>query len=706
MTKRLHTYTVVLAALVCFFSTTESSARTIYNINPGWTFFTGDDTDSARSQVVNLPHTRDGIGALTSDSNVGNYVKDIEIPVEWQGRRVFIRVGGAATITDLFVNSRHAGEHRGGSTAFTFEITNLLRFGQTNNLRLVVNSSPRLDVLPTAGEERTYGGIYRNVELIVCEPLAVSPDTHGGDGIFVTTDRLSDEKAEGTVRLELLTPRTIPAGSRARVRFTDASGELVAQNSVAIPRSGTTLLVPFTVTSPHLWQGTADPYLYNVEVVISAGADGRNVSGTTLDSLAVRTGFRTVGIDPEGNFTLNGIATKIHGVVVHRDRPMTGTALAPFQIEEDVEIIRRMGANAVRVTGGRHSDYFYTLCDQVGLIVWNDSPFTGAVYPTDIDFVATDDFRANGREQFADMISQLYNHPSVAMWGVFSNVSLRGDDPVPYIRELNDLAHTLDAHRLTVASSTQDGEMNFVTDLVSFDLGLGWESGMPDGVTPWLAQLRSGWPNLRAAISYSAGASIFQRSEAAGKPVIYSNNHPEAWQTFFHEEYLLRAVDAPGLWGVFVGNMFDFGAVNYPWGDGRDINDHGLVTFDRKDYKDAYYLYKAAWDTSEPFVHIASARLGTRSERIQTVTVFSNLPEVELFAQGRSLGTRTGTDAGTGTGENGIFRWEGVELRTGVNRLGARATDGTEQVRDSISITFNVPGAGSLPPSPRTSQGR
>ncbi|MDR2890242.1 MAG: glycoside hydrolase family 2 protein [Alistipes sp.] len=743
-------YLLLVALVGCVFgASAEASAREVQNLDRGWTFFTDGDTDAAHSRTIDLPHTWNGNDSGTTGTTgsgiratTGNYLKDVFVPRRWQGRRVFLRIGGAATVADVFVNSRHSGRHAGGGTAFAVEITDLVRFGASNNLRVVVDSSPRLDVPPTAGEERIYGGLYRGVEIVVCEPLAISPLMHGADGIMVTTDRLNAERVEGSVHLELLTPAAMPSGARARIRFIDAEGVVAAQNSVAIPRGnsgnssggggganhGVTLSVPFSIANPRLWCGTADPYMYAVEVTLRSGG-ANEANGAALDSLVVTTGFRTVGVDRDGNFTLNGEPLKIRGVVLHRDRPVTGTAMASFQIEEDVELIRRMGANAVRVAGGRHGDLFYDLCDRAGLLVWTDGPLTGSAHPADIDFVDTEAFRASGRLQLTETIHQLHNHPSAAMWGIFSNLSLRGDDPARYIGELHALARSLDPSRPTVASSVRDGDTNRITDLISFDLPMGWESGLPDGVTPWLAQLRSGWPDLRAAISYSAGGSVFRHSEPgpAGveKPAIYGGFHPEEWQAFVHGEYLRLAAEAPGLWGVFVGNMFDFGAANYPWGDGGDVNDHGLATFDRHYLKDAYYLYKAAWNGSEPFVRIAASRSRVRTSPVQTIEVFSNLPSVELFLDGRSLGVRnslkadnvdaeraqavgggeTGSDSGrkertngisqrggegaseygergvskdgaTGVyreGERGVFRWEGVEFRPGVNVIEVRA---------------------------------
>lgn len=681
---------ILAAAAVAIFSavaTTGVSAREVYNLNARWIFFTGTDTHTDNAAVVDLPHTWNGTAAAGGAywRGDGNYLKEIEIPVEWAGRRIFLRIGGAATTTDIFVNSRHAATHNGAAAGFTVEVTGLLRPGQSNSLRIAVNNSPRLDVLPTAGEENLYGGLYRGAELIVCDPLSISPATPGGDGIRITTESLSGEKVEGTVHLSLLDMPRTPEGALVRVRFLDAEERLVAQNSMPVDRNAVTgadggtctVTLPFTLSTPRLWQGVEDPYLYNVEVTLT------DASGTTTDSLALRTGFRTVGIDSRNNFLLNGKPLKLRGVVIHRDRMVAGTAVAPFQIEEDVNLIREMGANAVRIAGGRHADYFYTLCDEAGLIVWNDGPFTGAAYPTEIDFVDTPAFRENGEQQLCEMISQLCNHPCIAMWGIFSDVSMRGDNPLSYIRRLNDLARSLDPSRLTAGSSVQDGDINFVTDLVSFNLSFGWTSGMPDSVIPWLEQIRRNWSGLRAGFSYSAGASIFRQSERLEKPSPQSNHHPEGWQTFLHEEYVKYGVDAPGVWGVFVGNMFDFGAARHTWGDGNGINDHGLVTFDRKDRKDAYYIYKANWNDSSPFVYIAGKRLDVRTSRRQQIRVYSNAPEAELFVGGRSQGKRTAS--------KGIFTWE-VELRGGINRLEARAGGASD--RASVNIDASAPSPG------------
>jgi beta-galactosidase len=673
------------------------SARSVHNINAGWTFFTGNDTDTGNSAIIYLPHTWNSdatAGAAAYFRGEGNYTKDVAIPAEWRGKRIFLRMEGTATVTDVIINAHHVADHYGGNSAFTVEVTDYLKYGTANKFWLIVNNAPRLDVLPTAGEENVYGGIFRNVELIVSEPFSISPASYGSDGVYITTNRLSPDVAEGVVQLELLNLDSLPADARARIRFLDDNEQVVAQNSVAISnlsRGNTSVSLPFSITKPHLWQGTSDPYLYNVEVMLTAG------SNLITDSLSVSTGLRTFGVDADHRFTLNGAPYHLRGVIVHRDRMMVGTALTPFQIEEDVELIREIGANAVRVVGGQHNDYFYTLCDEAGIMVWNDMPFMGAAYPTDRDFVNTERFCTNGEEQLTEMIMQLHNHPCVAMWGLFSNVLTNGDNPEPFVKRLNELAHRLDPSRLTVASSTQDGDINFVTDLILFNQSFGWQQGMPADIVVWMEQLKRIWPDLPTGLSYSAGASIYHQSEKLEKPLVHGNHHPENWQTWFHEEYMRNAVNAPQFWGVFVGNMFDFGAARRTWGDGKGTNDHGLVTFDRKDRKDAFYLYKANWNGDDPFVYITGKRLDTRSSRTQTIKVYSNQPEVELFVGNRSMGKRKG--------EQGIFTWKDVVLRGGMNRLEARAEGVSDRASLNINTSSVATGARPLGPT-HTSRGQ
>jgi len=652
-----------IAIILFVVSALGLSAREVVTVNRDWKFFTNSETSSDKSMLVDLPHTwnNDALsGRRDYFRGIGNYLKSVDIPSSWENKRVFLLVEGSSTVTDVMLNGKHICEHRGASTAFSCEITDALRYGAANFFWIMVNNSPRMDILPTAGEANVYGGIYRGIKLIVTDDVAFSPLDDASQGVYIQTSSVTQSRVEGRAVVNIVSRKGIPQDCYLRMRLVDDNGSVSLQ-SVSDIAAGTRgawqVELPFVLENPHLWDGVRNPYLYQAEFSLVSGA-------AVLDSVVFDTGFRYYEVTDSG-FVLNGRLYPVRGVVMHKDRVMVGPAVTPMQIEEDFNIVTEMGANAVRVAGGRHADYFYDLCDQAGVIVWTDLPFTGATYYTDKAFINSSSFKDNGRQQLREMIHQLYNHPSIFFWGLFSDVSYRGDDPVPYITELDSIAHGLDPSRRTIAASNQDGEINGITDFIVFDHSFGWSEGLPDDILVWKEMMKRKWSTMKYGVSYAAGGSIFQQDETLARPVMLSNRHPEGWHTYFHERYFLNAACDSTIWSVWVGNMFDFGAVGRQWGDGKGTNDYGLVTFDRKDRKDAYYLYKANWNESEPFIYIAEKRRDTRSSRKQTVKIYSNQDEVELLVNNRSVGTRTG--------EHGVFVWEDVELRSGINRLEARS---------------------------------
>lgn len=672
-----------IVAVVLTMLSLSTQARDIYSLNRGWTFFTGQATVVEQGVEVNLPHTWNN-DAISGKSDyyrgIGNYSRTIDIPSTWSRRRLFVRVLGANTVTDLFVNGRYVGEHRGGSSAFTFEITDFVRFGSGNDLRLVVNNAPRLDVMPTAGEANCYGGLYRGVELIVTDVYTVSPLVDGSDGVWIIQQKVSSDRVEAEAHISLTGSTRIPSQSRVELKVYDADDVAVTDNIVDIDANNETLVkIPFVIEHPTLWQGTVNPYQYRVDVKLTAG-------DRIVDSLSVATGFRTCAVDSKRGFLLNGVRYPLRGVVLHRDRMMFGSAMTPLQIEEDFRLLTQMGANAVRVAGGQHSEYFYSLCDDAGIIVWSEIPFMGQAYFTDSQYINTEAFRADGVKQLHEMVMQLYNHPSVAFWGLFSNLSYRGDDPTDYVRTLNTEVKSIDPSRVTVAVSNQDGELNFITDAIVFDHSFGWKSGSPDDVGIWAERFHKQWNNLCAGITYAAGGSIFQQDGKLERPKVEGSWHPEGWQTYFHERYLDKIGADSLLFGIFVGNLFDYGAVGRTWGEGKGTNDCGLVTFDRKDCKDAYFLYKARWSDDEPFVHIVGRRYESRAERMQTIKVYSNQAEVELVLNDFPVSTKTSV--------NGMFVWPNVELNTGINRIEVRSGWATDKA--SVYIEGDAASTGTM----------
>ena len=632
--------------------------REVYDLNGGWMFYTYDQADSVS---VELPHTWNDVDALAGRADyyrgAGQYVKSIYVPTQWQGRRVFIRFYGANTVADLLVNGRYAGQHRGGNNAFEFELTDLLNYGERNLLWVTVSNAFRTDVLPTSEAENVYGGLYRRAEIEVTGPTVIGFDGWGDLGVRMQPRKVNAGQASGQalVAVNALHNATCQIGVTIRDDRDSVVWRTVERHKV--DEGVSEVAVPFTVEHPRLWQGTEDPYLYRVTVSL---ADGERV-----DSVSFRTGFRTFAVDAEKGFSLNGQPYPLRGVVLWRDQAVYGPVFTESQLRRDVALIREMGANAVRVAGGSHAREFYDLCDEAGLVVLTDGPLIGTTRLDRRGYYNAEAFRANGLRQLQESIRQLGNHPSICFWGLFADPKMIGDDPRPFIEALQAEARRLDPSRLTAGVSNQDGDVNTLTDLIVWNHSFGWTLGQPEDIAIWRDQLHSDpvWKRMKSAVSYRAGGSPYQYADRLQWPDPSRSWHPENWQSHVHEvHYEALAADST-FWALFVGDMFDRGDPDSGTNGSRGIDDCGLVSFDRRMRKDAFWFYKANWNKSEPFVRFAGRRHGRREGAVQSITVYSNLPVAELFVNGESLGTQVA--------RNGVMTWENVQLRTGNNQLSA-----------------------------------
>lgn len=666
-------YIFVLLTLILTF---KISAREVYNLDNGWRFFYGDAVSSDLARQVTLPHVWNADGSQLH--TLGNYMRSLNVPSEWQGRRVFIRFYGAASVADLSINSRYVGTHRGAGTAFTFEITDFLRYGMPNSIRVRVDNAQRFDLLPLAQEENRYGGLYRSVELIVTDQVAVSPLHYSTDGVFVTPEKINSESVAGKVTVHLTTDRRDRTAT-VQMAILSPDRDTVFIDDIRTKIDGksdkTTLNIPFTVNAPKLWcEQAGEQPLYTIVTRLTAG--------TFTDSVAVRTGFRTISIGNDHLLRINGHASRIRGVALYNDRAGVGSALLPHHVAEDMAMIKEIGANMVRMVTYPASSAYLDECDRRGIGVWCDIPLVNSSFLADVAYTTSPALAENGREQLREIIAQNYNRPSVLMWGIFSKLIVPGDDPRPYIRELNALAKELDPSRPTVAVSNQDGDINFITDMIVWHQSLGWQSGDVQDVTVWKEQLREGWSNLRSGLTYSAGGSPQHQDSLTIRPRLDRNWHPERWQTIFHESYMRSTGSDPLFWGIVAGNMFDFGSARQAHIDGSTVNDHGLVSYDRSVRKDAFYVYKAAWNRHDPFVHIAEKRWSVRENPEQTIRAYSNQQQLELFVNGLSRGMMESTD--------GIFIWDKVQLREGENTIEAVAPNSPYSDQSTIIVSKSV----------------
>ena len=350
------------------------------------------------------------------------------------------------------------------------------------------------------------------------------------------------------------------------------------------------------------------------------------------DRVSVRTGFRSIVATPSGGLRINGRRIPVRGVTLYHDNAISGGALIAPDYEADLGHIRTLGANALRSAVMPHAQYLYDRCDELGMLVWVDAPFHRSSFLGDVAYYATPQFEQNGLQQLQEIIAQNYNHPSVVMWGIFSRLWTRGNDVTPYLGKLNAAAHALDPSRPTVACSDQDGNINFITDLIVWRQDVGWRKGTTDDVTVWRDQLQKGWLHLRSGICYGGSGFIGHKSYTA-QAAPRANWMPEERQTHFHEQYAKNLQNDSLFWGTWINNMFDYGSVRRPYG----VNGAGLVTIDRRERKDAFYLYKALWNKEEPTLHITDKRRTLRDGERQAFHIYSSAGAPTLLAGADTL---------------------------------------------------------------------
>ena len=646
-------------------------------LNNDWNFRFSHQVQKGTGVRVDLPHTWNAQDALSGKIDykrgIGNYEKNLFIRPEWKGKRLFIRFEGVNNIADVFINRRHIGEHRGGYGAFIFEITGKVEYGKENSILVRVNNGEQLDIMPLVGDFNFYGGIYRDVHLLITDETCISPLDYASPGVRLIQDSVSHRYAKVRAIVDLSNGSSGNQEVELNVRLLDGQ-RVVKEGTKNVNLSGNEVMqqeLTFEIDQPHLWNGRQDPFLYQAEVTLF-----RN--GQMVDRVTQPLGLRFYRIDPDKGFFLNGKHLPLQGVCRHQDRSEVGNALRPQHHEEDVALMLEMGVNAVRLAHYPQATYFYDLMDKNGIIVWAEIPFVGPGGYNDKGFVDLPAFRANGKEQLKELIRQHYNHLSICVWGLFNELTELGDNPVEYIKELNVLAHQEDTTRPTTSASNQMGDLNFITDAIAWNRYDGWYGGTPADLGKWSDRMHKDHPEICIAISeYGAGASIYHQQDSLVKTVPTSWWHPENWQTYYHIENWKTISSRPYVWGSFVWNMFDFGAAHRTEGDRPGINDKGLVTFDRKVRKDAFYFYKANWNREEPMLYLTGKRNTVRTQHLQTITAFTNLSGAELFVNGKSYGKAI-------PDSYAILEWKNVELEPGENEIKVVSTNKKLPLSDSF----------------------
>ena len=600
--------------------------RNILNINKGWAFTKAEGIPAEINdtfEAVDLPHTwnnPDGYdGGNDYHRGTCYYAKKIvkaELPTS---DRYFLELRGANASADVYVDGKALAHHDGGYSTWRVDLTDAL--ADESLLVVAVDNSINETVYPQMADFTFYGGLYRDVNIVCVNNTHFDLEYYGGPGIAITPE-VKGEDADVTVEVYV---KNLKDGQKIVYTLYDKE-----ENELDKIES-TDAKVVFAIKNVHLWNGRNDPYLYCCEAEI---VEGDNV----IDNVCSRFGCRTFKIDPDNGFILNGVEYPLRGVSRHQDRTGFGNALLPEHHREDIDLIMEVGATTIRLAHYQHDQYFYDLCDEKGLVIWAEIPYISKHMPTG---------RENTISQMKELITQNYNHPSIVVWGLSNEISIGGstDDLLENHRILNDLVHEMDKTRLTTIAAVSMCKMDdpylLIPDVVSYNHYFGWYGGDTTMNGPWFDKFHAMHPTIPIGCSeYGCEALNWHTSDPK------QGDYTEEYQAYYHEELIKQLFTRKYIWATHVWNMFDFGADARAEGGENGQNHKGLVTMDRKYKKDAFFAYKA-WLVSpedDPFVHVCGKRYIDRVEDVTKVTVYSNLPEVELFVNGESIGKKTADD--------------------------------------------------------------
>lgn len=624
--------------------------RNVMELKDNWMFVkeaeNAEDAASKEGTAISLPHTWNAVDGQDggNDYHRGTcwYVTKFQKLELEAGSQVYVEFLGASVIADVYLNGEAVAHHEGGYSTFRVNLTDKLQ--EENVLAVALNNADNNYVYPQKADFTFYGGLYRMVNLIVVPESHFELDYVGGNGIAVTPTVECDENRVPTGKASVKV-ETWVTGNADSVVIT-ITGEESESKTVSVVDGHAE--ATFELEHVHLWDGVDDPYLYHAKAELSSG----DVTETTF-------GCRSFYTDPEKGFVLNGRVYPLRGVSRHQDRTGAGNALSYEMHKEDMEIIKEIGANTIRLAHYQHAQEFYDLCDEYGMVVWAEIPYITMHMPNG---------RANTLSQMEELVVQNYNHPSIVCWGLSNEITAAtpvDEDLLENHRLLNDLCHKLDKTRFTTMANVfmqeTDSPLLEIPDVNSYNLYFGWYLGELEQNDEFFDEYHAKYPDRCIGFSeYGADANPQYQSTAPTH-----GDYSETYQTVYHEHMLKMIEERPYLWATHVWNMFDFAADGRDEGGKHGENQKGLVTMDRKLKKDAFYLYKAYWNKEDAFVHICGRRYVDRKEDTTEVKVYSNQTTVSLYVDGILLETQEGSRifrfAVPMTGEHEIVAKAGAE---------------------------------------------
>lgn len=649
------------------------------SINKNWKFtkelVTPETFTSVNWEEVTVPHTWN---ALDGQNGGTPYYRGIcfyqrTLHVEKHDGRVYVEFEGVNSIATVTLNGQILGTHKGGYSTFRYDITDVSKEGD-NLLVLAVDNTHHDDIYPLMADFTFYGGIYRDAYVVYANNTSFDLEHVGTEGVYVSQKDITKEQANFSVDAYIRNHSEEKHVS-VQVSLLDHTGTELLQevSSTTVSEKGLVSL-DLSLPSPHLWNGVKDPYLYVVKVELLE-------NGNVIDSREINTGFRFYHFD-ENAFYLNGEKLRLNGVSRHQDRWEHGNALTNEMHDEDMELIKEVGANSIRLAHYQQAQYFYDLCDKEGMVIWAEIPYISISSKTDTT-------GANAKSQMEELVKQNYNHSSILLWGVQNEITIQGkrNNLEQIVTDLHDLTKEWDPYRLTtqahVAMHPLKDSMHEITDVIAYNNYFGWYMGEAQDFAPWLEEWRHHNPTKPLGMSeYGAEGIIKYHTDT---PTM--KDYTEEYHALWHETVYKIFSDCDFMWGTYVWNMFAFGADQRDEGGVKGLNNKGLVTIDRKTKKDAFYYYKAKWN-NEPMLHLNSKRFEERHNKAIELKAYSNQKEVEFYLNGELVDKVVSDDV--------IFTTQ-VELTEGTNlvlvKAGKLIDEATFVTVDEINPTYTVPKA-------------
>lgn len=680
-------YKLFLYAILVLMCSLTTVAREVKSWNSGWQFKKGPFSLEPNKTVaqwndkwedVTLPHTWNA----KDMQNVANafyqgtsyYRKHYVFDDSYKGKRVFLRFEGVGAVADVYVNGSLVGSHKGCYSAFAYEITGALKFGEENEILVKADNASRPDVIPTNHNLfGVYGGIYRPVWLIVTEQSNITPTDCASSGVYINQNNVSRSSADVTVRVKLdnggLAPETLELENTVYTQ--DGRKVTTHKQQICLTPQGTqTYVSTFHLTKPHLWQGRKDPYLYKVVSTLHSGSK-------EIDRVVQPLGLRKFEILAGKGFYLNGERYPMYGVTRHQDWQGLGSALTNREHDTDLAMIMDIGATTVRFAHYQQSEYLYSRCDSLGLVIWAEIPFVNRVTGQETE---------NAQTQLRELIRQNFNHPSIYVWGLHNEVYWPHEYTISLTQTLHNLAKTEDPDRFTAAVNgygSAEHPVNQNADIQGMNRYFGWYEKSISDIEPWVKGLEEKYPWQKLMLTeYGADANIEHQTEYLGESLDWTQPfYPETFQTKTHEYQWGIIAKHPYIIASYLWNMFDFACPMWSRGGVAARNLKGLVTFDRQTKKDSYYWYKANW-SQQPVLYLTQRRNRQRERRVTSITVYSNIgqPRVYLNCTELTAIRRGYTDV--------HYIIDNVELAEGINKIRTTATFEGKEYSDEMEWVF------------------